>query len=61
MDKHNWSEWAEFQEIMTLVAKYDWAVEGGDMPEDSKLTREEAATLRTKLLGLLKESNDANA
>ena len=56
-----WSEWAEYQEILRLIARYDWAVEDGAMPEDSKLTRAEAIILRTKLIGLLKEPYDADA
>ncbi len=52
--EHKWSEWAEFQEVMKLVSRYDWSVEGGYPPAGQNLTRTEAEQIRTKLLGLLK-------
>lgn len=50
------SSMATWRELMVLIAKYDWAVEGAPAPEGTEMTREEAAALRTRLVELAGEA-----
>jgi len=49
---HNRSIW---NELMELIAKYDWAVEGFSPPADCMLTRSEAVKIREGLVKLTGE------
>lgn len=40
----------EWNEVMKLIAQYDWAVEGFPAPEGTELTREEAVEVRNALV-----------
>lgn len=44
-----------FEEMMLLIARYDWAVEGAPRPEGVELTREDATSIRNGLVNLTKE------
>jgi hypothetical protein len=44
-----------WNEMMMLIAKYDWAVEGFPAPAGEKLSREEATNIRNGLVKLTKE------
>lgn len=44
-----------FEEMMLLIAKYDWATEGFPSPADNKLSREDAIKIRNSLVNLTKE------
>ena len=45
----------KFEEMMKLIAQYDWAVEGFPAPEGVLLSREDAVTIRNGLVTLTKE------
>lgn len=50
-----WSEWAKFQEVMRLIAQYDWAVEGAPIPDGVSLTRQEATDVRNALVKMVRD------
>lgn len=44
-----------FEEMMYLIAQYDWAVEGASRPEGVAISRDDAVTIRNGLVKLTKE------
>ncbi len=44
-----------WNEMMELIAKYDWAVEGFMPPVGMKVSKENAVTIRNALVNLTKE------
>ena len=46
---------SKYNEMLKLIAQYDWAVEGFPAPEGTKLTREEATEIRNGLVKLAGE------
>jgi hypothetical protein len=44
-----------FNELLKLIAQYDWATEGAPRPQGVTLSREEATTIRNGLVKLAGE------
>ena len=45
----------KWNEIMRLIAQYDWAVEGFPAPAGVTLSREDATEIRNGLVGLARQ------
>jgi len=49
------TQYAQFKEMLKLIAQYDWATEGATPPEDNTLSREVAVGIRNGLVKLAGE------
>jgi hypothetical protein len=52
------TQYAQFREMLQLIAKYDWATEGAPPPQDNTLSRQGAIAIRNGLVQLAKELTD---